>query len=85
MYYLLLPTLEKRQDFIRYLKSKSIQAVFHYLPLNTSMMGMKFGGKAGDCPVTENLSDRLVRLPFHRGLTDEDLSQIVDEVSQFKV
>jgi dTDP-4-amino-4,6-dideoxygalactose transaminase len=85
MYYLLLPTLEKRQEFIRFLKSKSIQAVFHYLPLNTSIMGMKFGGKPGDCPVTENLSDRLVRLPFHRSLTDEDLSQVVDVVSQFKV
>lgn len=78
MFYLIFPTLEKRQAFISYLNEKSIMAVFHYLPLHLSDMGRKFGGKAGDCPVTENISDRLVRLPFYYGLHENDLSYIID-------
>ena len=49
-------------------------AVFHYLPLHLSEMGKKFGGKVGDCPVAENISDRLVRLPFYNDLNIEDLN-----------
>jgi dTDP-4-amino-4,6-dideoxygalactose transaminase len=83
MYYLLLPNLETRQKFIQFLKSKSILSVFHYLPLNTSIMGQKFGGKSGQCPVTERISDQLVRLPFHLGLTQDDLIEVVETVMQF--
>jgi dTDP-4-amino-4,6-dideoxygalactose transaminase len=85
MYYLLMPSLEKRQEFIQYLKSRGILSVFHYLPLNTSKMGEKFGAKAGDCPVAERISDQLVRLPFHLDLRHSDLEQVVDTISQFHV
>jgi dTDP-4-amino-4,6-dideoxygalactose transaminase len=85
MYYLLMPSLEKRQEFIQYLKSRGILSVFHYLPLNTSKMGGKFGAKAGDCPVAERISDQLVRLPMHLDLRPSDLEQVVDTISQFRV
>lgn len=85
MYYLLLPSLEKRQKFIEYLKSKGILTVFHYLPLNTSSMGQKFGAKAGDCPVTERVSDQLVRLPLHVDLTPEDLAYVVQAIHEYTV
>ena len=74
MFYLLMPTLEKRTIFIQHLKKNGILAVFHYLPLHLSEMGKKFGGKVGDCPVTENISDRLVRLPFYNDLNIEYLN-----------
>ncbi len=83
MFYLLLPDLEKRQDFIAYLKSKGIFTVFHYLPLHLSVMGLKYGGKPGDCPVTEKISDQLVRLPMHFELTNSDLEQVVDAITSF--
>jgi dTDP-4-amino-4,6-dideoxygalactose transaminase len=57
MYYLLLPSLQVRTALIDHLKARSILGVFHYLPLHLSEMGKQFGGKAGDCPVTENISD----------------------------
>ncbi|MHA1279988.1 MAG: dTDP-4-amino-4,6-dideoxygalactose transaminase, partial [Candidatus Helarchaeota archaeon] len=50
MYYLLLPSLDKRQALIAYLKEKGILSVFHYQPLHLSDMGRKFGGSPGDCP-----------------------------------
>jgi len=83
MYYLLFPNLEKRQAFIEYMKKQGILCVFHYLPLHLSDMGKKFGGKVGDCPITEDVSDRLVRLPFYYGLTIAEQDKIIDVINQF--
>lgn len=84
MYYLLLPTLEARTRFIAYLRERGILSVFHYLPLHLSDMGRKFGGKPGDCPVTEDVSDRLVRLPFHTTMSGDDLERAIEEIIKFK-
>ena len=83
MYYLLTPSLEKRQAFISHLSQHDINSVFHYQPLHVSTMGLRFGGKAGDCPVTEDISDRLVRLPFYNDLTEEEQSFVVDKIKGF--
>ena len=83
MFYLIMPTLERRQALITHLQSYNILSVFHYLPLHLSKMGQKFGGRAGDCPVTENVSDRLVRLPFYNDLAESDQSIVVDAIKEF--
>jgi dTDP-4-amino-4,6-dideoxygalactose transaminase len=83
MYYLLMPNLEQRQVFIAYLKTRGIYTVFHYLPLHLSDMGRKFGGQEGDCPVTERVSDQLVRLPLHYELSDQDLERVVQAIQEF--
>jgi dTDP-4-amino-4,6-dideoxygalactose transaminase len=83
MFYLLLPSLEERQALIAHLKARDIMSVFHYLPLHLSKMGRKFGGKEGDCPVTEDISDRLLRLPFYNDLEQADLARVVDAISEF--
>jgi len=83
MFYLLLPTLELRQQLITYLRERGIYSVFHYLPLHLSDMGQSFGGKIGDCPVTERVSDQLVRLPFHNALTSAEQEQVIDLLQQF--
>jgi dTDP-4-amino-4,6-dideoxygalactose transaminase len=83
MYYLLFPDLEKRQAFIAHLKARGILSVFHYLPLHLSDMGQKFGGKPGDCPVTETVSDRLVRLPFFNSLKEQEKAMIVNSIKMF--
>lgn len=83
LYYLLLPSLDQRQALIAHLKARSILSVFHYLPLHLSDMGRRFGGKPGDCPVTEDLSDRLLRLPFYNSLTESELADVVEAVQSF--
>jgi dTDP-4-amino-4,6-dideoxygalactose transaminase len=85
MYYLLLPSLEARQDLIKHLRQRGILSVFHYLPLHLSDMGRKFGGQVGDCPITESLSDRLLRLPFYNDLSESDQSAVIDAVREFSV
>ncbi|HEX9007266.1 MAG TPA: dTDP-4-amino-4,6-dideoxygalactose transaminase [Bacteroidota bacterium] len=83
MYYLLVPSLETRQALIAHLKADGIQAVFHYLPLHLSAMGRRFGGSEGQCPVTEALSDQLLRLPFYNDLTEADQESVVQSLKSF--
>lgn len=83
MFYLLLPSLDIRQRLIAHLKERGVLSVFHYLPLHLSDVGRKFGGDVGDCPVTEDVSDRLLRLPFYNDLTETDQSYVVDMIKQF--
>jgi dTDP-4-amino-4,6-dideoxygalactose transaminase len=85
MFYILMPSLELRSRLINHLKENSIQSVFHYLPLNLSVMGRKYGGKEGDCPVTEDISDRLLRLPFYNDLSEHDQAFVIDKITAFQV
>jgi len=84
MYYLLLPSLRQRTAFIDHLKKRRILSVFHYLPLHLSEMGRRFGGRTGDCPVTEDISDRLVRLPFYNQLSEQDQERVIAAIREFR-
>ncbi|HYS52300.1 MAG TPA: dTDP-4-amino-4,6-dideoxygalactose transaminase [Thermoanaerobaculia bacterium] len=84
MFYLLLPTLELRGRLIAHLRAHGIHAVFHYLPLHRSEMGKRFGAEAGDCPVSNDISDRLVRLPFFTGLGHDEQMQVIDAVRAWR-
>ena len=84
MFYVLMRTAEDRDRLMLHLRQTGIQSVFHYLPLHLSKMGQSFGGKEGDCPVTESLADRLLRLPFYNGLTKVELSRIVETMGKFQ-
>jgi dTDP-4-amino-4,6-dideoxygalactose transaminase len=84
MFYLIIPSQEQRQRLIAHLKRRGILSVFHYLPLHLSDMGKKFGGKAGDCPVTESISDRLLRLPFYNEMTDLEQERVIAAIKEFR-
>lgn len=84
MFYLLLPDGKSRDGLIAHLRSKGILAVFHYQALNKSDMGMKFGGKPGDCPVTESISERLVRLPFYNALSEEEQTTVIAAITEYR-
>ena len=83
MFYLLVPSLADRQMLIEHLRSRGVISVFHYLPLHVSEMGRKFGGKPGDCPVTEYVSDRLLRLPFYTSITEREQAEVVAALRAF--
>lgn len=83
MYYLLLPSLDVRSRLIDHLKQQGIYAAFHYQPLHLSDMGRQFGGVEGDCPVTEDVADRLLRLPLYYALTEDEQREIIQNLYQF--
>jgi len=84
MFYVLMPSLEARRLLIEHLRSAGILSVFHYLPLHLSPMGRRYGGKPGDCPITEDVSDRLLRLPFYTSLSEPDQALVIETVTSFK-
>jgi dTDP-4-amino-4,6-dideoxygalactose transaminase len=83
MFYVLMPSFESRQALISHLAGLGILAVFHYLPLHLSPMGLNFGGRPRDCPVTEDLANRLLRLPFFTGMSSSEQSRVIDAVRGF--
>ncbi|HEX6269289.1 MAG TPA: dTDP-4-amino-4,6-dideoxygalactose transaminase [Anaerolineales bacterium] len=84
MFYMLMPDLDLRQRLIAFLHERGVISVFHYLPLHLSEMGRNFGGREGDCPVTERVSDQLVRLPFHNALAGSDVELVVETIREFQ-
>lgn len=81
MYYVLLPSLAKRTLFIEKLKEYDIYSVFHYIPLHSSPAGLKFSRFYGDMAITNDLSDRLVRLPLWVGL-DEHFDSVISSIKE---
>jgi dTDP-4-amino-4,6-dideoxygalactose transaminase len=82
IFYLLLPSLEARTALLAHLRTRLILAVFHYQPLHLSEMGRRFGGRDGQCPVTEDVANRLVRLPIFYQLTDEEQARVIAAVQE---
>jgi len=85
VFYLIFPSPAQRRSMIEYLNALGINAVFHYLALHLSEMGKRFGGRTGDCPVTERISDCLLRLPFYNDLTESEQACVVSAIVQFEV
>ena len=83
MYYLLLPSEAVRARLLAHLKARGILAVFHYQPLHLSPMGRKLGGQPGDCPVAEEVSERLMRLPMYVGLDDQEQDEVITALQEF--
>lgn len=83
LFAVLLPSLEIRQRLISHLAELDVQAVFHYVPLHSSPMGKSIG-RAFDCPVTEDVSQRLLRLPLFPGLAEGDVDRVVAAVTSFE-
>ncbi|MFC1712106.1 dTDP-4-amino-4,6-dideoxygalactose transaminase [Candidatus Poribacteria bacterium] len=83
MFYILLPSEEKRDSLMEKLRGVGIQAVFHYIPLHSSPMGVRFGYQSGDLPVTESISARLLRLPFYAHLEIEEQEIVIAALKEY--
>ena len=83
MLYILVGDGTVRQELIEHLKARGILAVFHYVPLHSSPMGESFGYRKGTLPVTEEMSERLLRLPLYHELTPADQLDVVRAVFEF--
>jgi dTDP-4-amino-4,6-dideoxygalactose transaminase len=81
MYYLLTPGKVERTRLIEELAARQIQAVFHYVPLHSSVAGRRFGRSAGSLSITDDVSERLVRLPLWYDMDDHQIDRVVAAVS----
>jgi len=83
MFYLLMPSPKQRAMLIAHLRQRGILSVFHYIPLHVSPMGMQLGGRPGLCPIAEDVSERLMRLPFYNGMTEADQTTVIEAIREF--
>lgn len=83
MFYVLLDSLATRTALIAHLKSQGIHSVFHYVPLHSSPAGRKYGRVSGSMAVTDDLSERLLRLPLHYEMDDADVARISAAIRDF--
>ncbi len=84
MFYLLLPSLTDRESLRSHLASCGVMAVFHYVPLHGSPMGLHFDARPEDCPVANRTSDGLLRLPFYTSLADADIDRVIEGVRSWE-
>lgn len=82
MFYLLLPDNEIRDHVLMAAKESGVHCTFHYVPLHSSAAGRKFSDRSHDCPITDNISGRLIRLPFFTSMTEAQVTKSVDVVVQ---
>lgn len=83
IFYLVLNSLSNRTKLINFLKENGISSVFHYVPLHNSPAGMKYGKAIGDLKFTEDLSDRLLRLPLYFDLKDSEVKSVIEKINYF--
>lgn len=81
MFYFLMKDLEARGDFIREMKARGITTPFHYVPLHSAPAGRKFGRTPGPMPVTDRISETLVRLPMFFDL-GSDIETVISTVTE---
>lgn len=83
LFHLVMRTPEDRDHLIASLRRLNILSVFHYQPLHLSPMGLRFGGRVGQCPVSEYVAERIVRLPFFMDLDSGTQERIIEAVSSY--
>lgn len=83
MFYLILPNENLRNGIIDHLRTKGILAVFHYLPLHKSNFAKTLSKKEYNCPVSDSVSSRLVRLPFYFSLSEYDQDYVITSIKEY--
>lgn len=83
MFYLVVGDLATRSALIEHLKAAGIGSAFHYVPLHTAPMGLRLGYRQGQLPVTESVSDRLLRLPLYPSMTEGDAQEVIGAVRAY--
>jgi dTDP-4-amino-4,6-dideoxygalactose transaminase len=77
MFYVLLPDRAMRDAVLAEMRQDGVQPTFHYIPLHSSDAGRRFSAWPTDCPVSDDISGRLLRLPFFNNLSVEDFERVV--------
>lgn len=86
MFYMVLPNKSARDEFIGHMHKNNISAVFHYLPLHSSKMGLEIALQdQNDCPISSLVSDSLVRLPLFYDLNSDDQAHVIEVTQAFRV
>jgi dTDP-4-amino-4,6-dideoxygalactose transaminase len=82
LFYLLLPSADRRTEILADLNARGVNAVFHYVPLHSAPAGQRYGRAVGSLRVTDDASSRLIRLPLWLGMPEDAPATVVGRVSE---
>jgi dTDP-4-amino-4,6-dideoxygalactose transaminase len=82
MFYVLLPDRATRDEVLVSMRDQGVQPTFHYVPLHSAPAGVKFAARKSECPITDEISGRLLRLPFHNNLTADEADRVIDALAK---
>jgi dTDP-4-amino-4,6-dideoxygalactose transaminase len=82
IFYLLFPEEAARDDALAHLKSRGVQATFHYVPLHSSPHGRRIDPDPHALPVTDRVAGTLLRLPLHPLLSSSDVDRVIAAVRE---
>ena len=85
IFYLLVKSLEERGDLLNFLSNNGVTALFHYVPLHSSPAGERFCRVGSKMTVTNDISDRLIRLPMYYEIAEHEVDYVVDIIKQFYI
>jgi dTDP-4-amino-4,6-dideoxygalactose transaminase len=83
MFYIRLGSRDARDRVLDGLRSENIHPTFHYVPLDSSIAGIRFTDRQTSCPVSHRVHDTLLRLPFYSGLAESDQERVVEAISRY--
>jgi dTDP-4-amino-4,6-dideoxygalactose transaminase len=83
MFYIVTSNIDERSALISHLEKAGILAVFHYVPLHSSPYGQSIGGRYQQLPVTEEMSERVLRLPFYYDMSEADVASVGEAILSF--
>jgi dTDP-4-amino-4,6-dideoxygalactose transaminase len=78
MFYVLMPDRPTRDAVLQGMREHDISPTFHYVPLHSSEAGRKFSASYAECPVSDDISGRLIRLPFYNNLTEAESQRVIE-------
>ncbi|MET0805740.1 MAG: DegT/DnrJ/EryC1/StrS family aminotransferase, partial [Lacisediminihabitans sp.] len=85
LFYLLMPTWTEQTRFIAHLRTRGVQAAFHYVPLDSSPAGLRYGRTLHPLDRSEDFSRRLVRLPLWAGMAEDAVSRVIEAALDYRV
>lgn len=81
-FYIIFSNKNIRDRTIELLKQRGIKATFHYIPLHIAKMGKKLGYQKGDFPITEDVSNTIMRLPLYTGMREDEVDYVIKNVKE---
>jgi dTDP-4-amino-4,6-dideoxygalactose transaminase len=85
LFFLVLPTWAAQTEFIAHLRRAGVMASFHYVPLDSSPAGLRYGRTLRSLDASEDFSRRVVRLPLWPGMSENQVSRVIDAVRAFRL
>ena len=83
IFYIITGSLTERTKLSEHLKKFGIMAVFHYVPLHSSLAGKQFGKASGSMMITDDIAGRLLRLPMYYEMSEKDVEYVAESIKAF--